>query len=318
MNEIVEIEITPGDVQPGNSRKPKATEPQPFERKLLERFRKRVAGTLLAKAEVRFREMAMLWDYLHHQLWRFDGPPRTSIRFKNQKQALDYYRVAESTALRYVQIARQFMEQLHPKGIPEHAPFNAEMAKLAFEMWKKDNSLNSVNPDKLLLIAHDDGVLEQATTLAPKHGREYRKLEKRRADKQALLKGQTRQQKAIRGAQADAEQFIEQKIPTIIDSATSLYSMLSNDKIKISAKQRGEIEFAAKYVMYCVLFTAESLPVNYLTYKDAVDIASRKGFDALEQESKPAHYALKYSFADILKQFNEVSGKQIEQRHVDD
>lgn len=315
MSDIQTFKPNPSDVR--SDKVGKVSEPTAFESRLLNRFKKSLAGTLMSSAELRFRSMAFLWNYVHHQLWRFDSVPGSRRRFKSQIDAFNYYKIAESTARHHVKIARDFMEKLHPDGIPDHCEFTAEMAMIAFEMWRDENKLHAQTPDKLLLLSHDDEALEQAKGFTANYARFIRKRNKQKDEKKALLKGLTRQEKAIRGAQADVVQFIEETIPSIVNNATTLYSWLSNDNIKISTKQRGEIEFAAKYFMYCVLFTADSIPVNYLTYKAAVDIASHKGFDALEQESKPAYYALRYSFADILQQFNEASGKQTEDRHGD-
>ncbi len=307
MSNIKVIEITPDQVQAGKGQQKLPIKPVSFERKLLLRFKKSFAGLLLNASEARFRQMALLWNYLHHELWRFDGPPGTSIRFKNQTQALDYYRIVERTSQHYMQIARQYMEQLHPKGIPARAEFDTAMAKLAFEMWREENKLNSGDPHALLLNAHDDGVLEQAVTLASKHGREYKRRLKQKEEKKALTAGLSTAEKAAKSQQTSLEKLIDDDLPKVLNIASNLRAMRATECVVVTKSMMDKMQYTAKYLLYCVLFKQETSENSIMRFDEAMECAKSEGFEALEKKHEPAYYAVRNSVYDILAKFAALS-----------
>lgn len=90
------------------------------------------SGLELFDSEYRRRlAIAAIWNYLHYELWRIDGPRDSIIRFRSIRKALSYYRIPKSSAIRYMKLAGDYLSRRYPQGLPDDLVMTPELAALA-------------------------------------------------------------------------------------------------------------------------------------------------------------------------------------------
>ena len=279
------------DVRPGEVKKPPVKQSavstvdksaDKFRIGLLSKFRYQWGTNLVAASKAKFNMVAMLWNYMHHDLWKHDGPQGDTVRFRNQKQALDYYGVAERSARRYKEVGDAFMQSRYPEGLPANVIFTAKEAGVAWQIWRDKKGVGPNETTKLLAANTDDALLDEGASFAEEYGHELRRQDRERA--KLKMKSEPTGAEKLEKKRKPVRELIDH----LHDIAKKMHEwrLLEKDHKYVTRRDRDRALYYIKYIVcgaaYPLLAEEDhaSRPA-FLDYDQARAIESRDGHDML-------------------------------------